>query len=528
MIDGKKALALSMDYTNKHGGSGGTTNYNSLSNRPQINGHVLSGNKTSAQLGLQGQLTFDDEPTPNSNNPVKSGGINTALAQKVDKVAGKDLSSNDFTNALKTKLEGIEAGAEVNKIASIVLNGVTLVPANKEVAINVITRTVNNLTNYYLKAETYSKTEVDDLLSAVASLTLEIVEELPTTDISTTTIYLVPVQGATNVYMQYAYINNNWTQLGTSQVDLSNYYTKAQIDLLLAGKQNTLTLDNAPTANSDNFLTSGTVHTALAGKQDALTFDNAPTENSDNSLTSGTVFDALEGKQDTLEFDTEPTVGSHKMVDSDAVAQALENVDVGVATEENAGIVKPDGTTITVDSDGTLHGSSGIQPDEADFTFDEGLLSLVPERRIFNGTMAEWEALNSADKALYKFVIPSDDDESLARTDVYSTTETKTNKVWIDGKPIYRIVFDTTVTKGTSKTIDISSLNIDNPIIVDGFVNLGDQSYYLSANCILGTGFTMSTVVRYHSNIQVRLNGESVSSGSYPLKIIFEYTKATD
>lgn len=34
--------------------------------------------------------------------------------QKVDKVAGKDLSSNDFTDAEQTKLAGIEAGAEVN------------------------------------------------------------------------------------------------------------------------------------------------------------------------------------------------------------------------------------------------------------------------------------------------------------------------------------------------------------------------------------------------------------------------------
>lgn len=33
------------------------------------------------------------------------------LAKKVDKVTGKDLSTNDFTNALKEKLEGISAGA---------------------------------------------------------------------------------------------------------------------------------------------------------------------------------------------------------------------------------------------------------------------------------------------------------------------------------------------------------------------------------------------------------------------------------
>lgn len=34
------------------GGGGGTSNYNELSNRPQINGNTLSGNKTAAALGL--------------------------------------------------------------------------------------------------------------------------------------------------------------------------------------------------------------------------------------------------------------------------------------------------------------------------------------------------------------------------------------------------------------------------------------------------------------------------------------------
>lgn len=37
-----------------------------------------------------------------------------ALANKVDKVAGKGLSTNDFTTTLKDKLDGIAAGAEVN------------------------------------------------------------------------------------------------------------------------------------------------------------------------------------------------------------------------------------------------------------------------------------------------------------------------------------------------------------------------------------------------------------------------------
>jgi hypothetical protein len=40
--------------------------------------------------------------------------VKTAVDLKVDAVAGKGLSANDFTNTLKTKLDGIQAGAEVN------------------------------------------------------------------------------------------------------------------------------------------------------------------------------------------------------------------------------------------------------------------------------------------------------------------------------------------------------------------------------------------------------------------------------
>lgn len=43
----------------------------------------------------------------------------TDLANKVDKIDGKGLSANDFTDALKTKLEGIATGAQVNYIKSV-------------------------------------------------------------------------------------------------------------------------------------------------------------------------------------------------------------------------------------------------------------------------------------------------------------------------------------------------------------------------------------------------------------------------
>ena len=54
----KETLAAAKAYTDKNaggGGTGGTTNYNQLTNLPRINGIELTGNKTSAELGLPTQ-----------------------------------------------------------------------------------------------------------------------------------------------------------------------------------------------------------------------------------------------------------------------------------------------------------------------------------------------------------------------------------------------------------------------------------------------------------------------------------------
>lgn len=48
---------------------------------------------------------------------AKGDHVHPSDTTKVDKVEGKGLSTNDFTDTLKTKLDGIEAGAEVNQNA---------------------------------------------------------------------------------------------------------------------------------------------------------------------------------------------------------------------------------------------------------------------------------------------------------------------------------------------------------------------------------------------------------------------------
>lgn len=61
------------------------------------------------------------------------------IDKKVDKVEGKGLSTNDYTTEEKTKLEGIAAGAQVNVIETVKVNGVALTPADKAVDVTVPT-----------------------------------------------------------------------------------------------------------------------------------------------------------------------------------------------------------------------------------------------------------------------------------------------------------------------------------------------------------------------------------------------------
>lgn len=58
-------------------------------------------------------------------------------------------------------------------------------------------------------------------------------------------------------------------------------------------KQDVLTFDSTPTADSANPVTSGGIKTALDGKQGTLTFDATPTTGSTNPVTSGGIADAI-------------------------------------------------------------------------------------------------------------------------------------------------------------------------------------------------------------------------------------------
>lgn len=75
--------------------------------------------------------------------------VNDKADGKVDKITGKGLSTNDYTTEEKTKLAGIEAGAEVNIIETVKVNGTPLTVTEKAVDVPVPAATVivDNLTS---------------------------------------------------------------------------------------------------------------------------------------------------------------------------------------------------------------------------------------------------------------------------------------------------------------------------------------------------------------------------------------------
>lgn len=108
-----------------------------------------------------------------------------------------------------------------------------------------IKNTVDNLVNYYKKTETYTQSEVQQLIAAVKQFSYEVVTELPTASAETMgKIYLVPSSNPKlkNVKDEFITIDNGesaetrytWEQIGSTEIDLSAYSTTEQMNAAIA------------------------------------------------------------------------------------------------------------------------------------------------------------------------------------------------------------------------------------------------------------------------------------------------------
>lgn len=181
---------------------------------------------------------FIDKNVTGLTNYTDTNTLNTELGEKVDKVAGKGLSTEDYTTAEKDKLTGIAAGAEVNVQSdwNQATTGADDFIKNKPTKLSQFTNdsaflinTANNLTNYYKKTETYTQEEVNTLIGNLQTIQIEVVASLPVTGASNK-IYLVnktPGQ-TTNLYDEFIWVasTSKYEKIGDTEIDLSTYLTK--------------------------------------------------------------------------------------------------------------------------------------------------------------------------------------------------------------------------------------------------------------------------------------------------------------
>ncbi len=92
-----------------------------------------------------------------------------------------------------------------------------------------ITRLVSDLVNYPLKSDIYSRKEINEMISAIPKFSIEVVSELPTSNISATTVYLVGGGNGDDLYTEYIYVSGTWEILGSQRVDLTGYATESWV-----------------------------------------------------------------------------------------------------------------------------------------------------------------------------------------------------------------------------------------------------------------------------------------------------------
>ena len=113
---------------------------------------------------------------------------------------------------------------------------------NKNILVYLLVNGVKIEEEYTSEQEVQDKiqeiTEQTSSGSTTPKFSIKVVTELPTTNISSTTIYLLKTgEEDSNLYSEYIYVNNKWELLGTQKMDLSNYYTKEEVDKMLQWKE---------------------------------------------------------------------------------------------------------------------------------------------------------------------------------------------------------------------------------------------------------------------------------------------------
>ena len=478
-----------------------------------------------------------------ANNVYNKNEIDTALDGKVDKVDGKGLSSNDFTDKYKEKLDLVD---------NTLINDTTI-KINKTYSSSKIETAIKQC---LADSKAYTLEDIAKKTSA----TYKIVAN-ESKVVSSEYLYLVG--NDTDGYKIYAYVDDTVVKLSNDTISLEGYVKKEDgkslvLDTEIAkihGHTNKDILDKISEDADGNILYDGesiktdliddtktsTNTTYSANKIDSIKTDLQT--KIDNAITGGTV--DLSNYYDKNEVDSNFATKDHN---HDTIYRKIEN---SYSKEE-------------IDAKGYLTEHQDVSGKQEKLIAgnnitiaDNNTISATIPTKLWTGTKAEYNAITDKKDDITYIVTDEEDNldiNSLVIDDtktsdnttwssnkineenkeIYSTDEVKTNKIWIDGKPIYRKMYTSSdfnftddAQQGTSKT-NIS--NIEDLVNISGrckatlyFVPLNIGKWRGDAN----SSWIFSMLVRPNGQIILDM-GDAVYSAKDNIKVVVEYTKTTD
>lgn len=176
----------------------------------------------------------------------------------------------------------------------------------------------------------------------------------------------------------------------------------------------------------------------------------------------------------------------------------------------------------------TWENGSQVEPAKVEI---EGISHNVVDAQYEGSTPLSASNLNLMQDTLLANVKDNLDDESKiasckAVKEVYSTDEVKTNKTWINNKPIYRKVIANEVDMTNGSEISLSSIsNMDN------LVSIQSKEVKASDNFVFYNNYYDSSTNKFNLFHYISRNSLYLYAGSsihYTTTVIIEYTKTTD
>ena len=220
-----------------------------------INDNAVSASKLESAKTINGVLfdgtqniTIKADPNNHKHNASDITDLNTAINNAITGAGGTAHTHSNLDTLEKIteiKLSTWDAKIGADGVANLEYTNTNMSSVtNVKEGLDTITLSVvglvsdvNNINNTSTGILAQAKQYTNQQIALQTHLSFSIVNDLPSSNISTSTIYLKPMGGSSpNTYEEYIYINSKWEIIGTTKTDLSDYYTKTQVDNLLNSK----------------------------------------------------------------------------------------------------------------------------------------------------------------------------------------------------------------------------------------------------------------------------------------------------